>query len=62
MEEKTNRWLTEKDVSKMLNISVSLLQKHRFRRKGIPYTKFGRSVRYLEQDVIDFMCNSKITV
>ena len=32
------RWLTEREVSKMTGISVSTLQKQRFRGEGIPYS------------------------
>lgn len=55
------RWLTERDVSKMTGISVSTLQKQRFRGKGIPYSKVGvKSVRYNLQDVVDYMDAQKI--
>lgn len=54
-------WQTEKEVSKMTGISVSTLQKQRFRGKGIPYSKVGvKSVRYNLQDVVDYMEAQKI--
>ena len=49
------RWLTEKETAQLTGISVSSLQKQRFCRKGIPYAKVGRSVRYAVRDVQDYM-------
>ncbi len=45
------QYLTEVQVSHMTGIALSTLRNHRFERKGIPYIKFGRSVRYLLTDV-----------
>lgn len=57
----TNRWLTEREVSRLTGISVSTLQKQGFRGKGIPYSKVGtKSVRYSFQDVVDYMDSQKI--
>ncbi len=53
-------WLTERAVANMLSCSVSALQKHRFKNRGIPYVKFGKSVRYCKEDVINFMDNQKV--
>ncbi len=54
------RWLTERAVARMLSCSVSVLQKHRFKHKGLPYAKFGKSVRYNEADVFEFMESQKV--
>lgn len=55
------RWLTEQEVSRLTGISVSTLQKQRFRGKGIPYSKVGaKSVRYSFQDVVAYMDSQKI--
>lgn len=54
-------WLNEKAVSEMIGISISALQKQRFHRRGIPYSKIGRSVRYAEADVVTYMEKSRIT-
>ena len=48
-------WLTEKQVAKILSVSVSTLRAHRQARKGIPYAKFGRLVRYSLADVAEFL-------
>lgn len=43
--------LTEKQVAEMLGVSVSKLRRDRWLNIGIPYTKWNRSVRYMEDDV-----------
>ena len=41
-------WLTEKQVAAKLNVKEATLQNRRWRRVGLPYSKFMRSVRYKE--------------
>lgn len=53
-------WLEEKQVAKITGLSTSTLQKHRFQRRGIPYSKVGRSVRYAKSDVEAFMVSNLI--
>ena len=38
--------LTETEVAEMLNISVNTLKKHRCTKRGLPYVKIERRVRY----------------
>ena len=57
---KAVEWMTEKQIAEMLGISRSTLQKMRFLRRGIPYTKIGRSVRYKKMDVERYMEEKKI--
>lgn len=40
------RYLTDEQVSFLTGRSRSALAKDRFYRRGIPFTKFGRAVRY----------------
>lgn len=57
------RWLNERQVSDLTGISVSTLQKNRFKRRGIPYCKVGgHCVRYSLQDVRDFMQACRVDV
>lgn len=46
------RYLREEAVSEMTNLSLQTLRNHRFEGKGLPYIKFGRAVRYDEDEVI----------
>ncbi len=53
-------YLNEKEVSQKICRALSSLRNDRFNRKGIPYIKVGRSVRYSYKDVIAFMENCKV--
>lgn len=59
-ENKQNQWLTEAEVSYQTHISLSTLRAHRFQGRGIPYSKVGRSVRYSQSDVCDFMESCRV--
>ena len=54
-------WLSEREVARLLDISVSKLRADRFKRRGLPYTKFGKSVRYAKVDVQDYMMARRVT-
>jgi len=54
------QYLNEKEVSTITGRALSTLRNERFNRKGIPYVKIGRSVRYNYQDIITFMEKRKI--
>ncbi|MBI9112839.1 AlpA family transcriptional regulator [Maridesulfovibrio ferrireducens] len=50
--------LNEKKVSEMTGYSLSKIRKDRHFRRGMPYVKLGKSVRYLVEDVEKFvMCH-----
>ena len=55
------RWLNEKEVAAMTGMSVHTLRSHRQKRCGIPYAKFGSSVRYSEVVVRNHMSSCQIT-
>jgi predicted DNA-binding transcriptional regulator AlpA len=59
MENKT-RYITEKEVSSITGLALSTLRNDRATLRRIPYCKVGRSVRYLMEDVINFMESNKI--
>lgn len=54
-------YLNEFQVAKIVNVSVRTLRNWRFLRKGVPYCKIGRCVRYDLGDIIEFMQKRKIT-
>ena len=54
------RYISEKEVAKITGRSLSALRSDRYKGQGIPYTKFGRLVRYSDSDVIKFMEARKI--
>jgi Helix-turn-helix domain len=49
------KYIDEQEVARITGRALSTLRNERFNRRGIPYYKVGRSVRYSLQDVIDFM-------
>ncbi len=54
------RYMTEQEVSALTGFSLAKLRSDRFYQVGIPYRKVGRLVRYLYQEVIDYMESGKI--
>ncbi len=55
-----HEYLNEKEVSQFTRRALSTLRNDRFNRRGIPYSKIGKSVRYSKVDVITFMEKRKI--
>ena len=58
--QKLQKYLNEEQVAKRLGVSVKLLQKHRWERKGLPYAKFGARVIYSEPEVVEYMEKHRI--
>ena len=56
------QYLTEVEVSRMTHFSVQTLRNNRFKRRGIPYHKIGKSIRYKLVDVINFMELGRIEI
>ena len=52
-------FLTDKDLAKLLGISVDIVRSHRKRHDGIPWYRFGRSIRYHRDDVIEYIKKNK---
>ena len=53
--------LSEKEVAVLLKCSVSVLQKNRLKGDGLPYYKMGRSVRYSEESVLEYLKKREYT-
>ena len=53
-------YISEKEVTRITGRALPTLRNDRHHRRGLPYYKFGRSVRYKLEDVIDFMEARKI--
>jgi len=58
------KYLKEREVTELTGLALSTLRNDRARagRRRIPYVKVGKSVRYLESDVIDFMERHRVRV
>lgn len=46
-----NRLMTDIEVAKIKNCSVQTLRNDRHLRRGLPYIKSGRSIRYAPADI-----------
>jgi len=44
-------WMTEKEVAKLLNVSLACLRRWRLEGRGPKFRKFGSLVRYRGEDV-----------
>jgi excisionase family DNA binding protein len=47
--------LTEREAARLLNLSVATLRAWRLKAKGPRFVRFGRAVRYLESDLVQYM-------
>ena len=54
------RYLTEKEVSKVTGFSVYTLRNWRNQKKGIPYLKMTKSIRYKPEDVCSYLEENRI--
>ncbi len=59
---KDHLWVTESTAASITGLSVHTLRAHRLYRKGIPYSKVGRSVRYSCADVVSFMESRRVAL
>lgn len=50
----------EHEAAKLLAKSVQTLRNDRFLKKGCPYLKLGRSVRYLISDLNNYLIQNRI--
>jgi predicted DNA-binding transcriptional regulator AlpA len=58
------RYITEQKVAELTGLALSTLRNDRARagQRRLPYIKLGKSVRYLESDVVDFMERHRVAV
>ena len=54
------KYINEKKVAEMLDGSVQALRNDRHLKRGLPYIKKGRMVRYSLVDVIRYMEQHKV--
>ena len=57
-----DKLLKEREVAQILRCSVQTLRNYRQQRRGIPYIKNGKSVRYSTKDVNTYLNERKIFV
>ena len=52
-------FITDKHLAKLLGISVDIVRSHRKRHDGIPWYRFGRSIRYHRDAVTEYIKKNK---
>jgi hypothetical protein len=57
---KSQRYLTEQEVAALTGRAVQTLRNDRHRRRGFPYRKFGKSVRYFLPEILAIMESHRI--
>ena len=55
------KYMNEFEVAKITGLAVQTLRNWRFQRRGFPYSKLGKAVRYDIDDVLKYMRARKIT-
>lgn len=56
------KYITERQVSELTQLSLSKLRNDRWLNTGLPYCRIGKSIRYELSEVLNFMENHKILV
>ena len=56
----TDQYLNEKQVCRMMGVSLSSLRKHRGAGTGLPYSKLGSSVRYSKREIVEYMDKRRV--
>jgi len=54
------RFINETETAKMLSVSVHTLRGQRHARRGLPFFKYGRSVRYKMSDILEHMSGLRV--
>lgn len=57
---KSNRYITEQELSVLTGRAVQTLRNDRHRRRGFPYRKFGKSVRYFLPEILAIMESHRV--
>jgi hypothetical protein len=55
-----DKLVDETEASELLKLSIQTLRNHRHLRRGCPYVKIGRSVRYLISDIKEYLFKNRI--
>jgi len=60
--QKLNSLLSAEEVADLTGLSKETLAQWRSQKRGIPYLKIGRSVRYDAQDVQSYLAGCRVSV
>ena len=62
IDEQVPQLIDEKKLAKIIDKSLQTIRNDRCQKKGIPYFKLGRSVKYSLDDVKNYIAKSRIDV
>jgi predicted DNA-binding transcriptional regulator AlpA len=54
------RFIDEREVAALTGFSLSKLRHDRLLRRGIPFVRAGRAIRYALADVLQYMESNKV--
>lgn len=52
--------LTPAEAAQYLRLTTAALAQDRYLGRGIPFVKYGKRVRYLRQDVLDYLAANRV--
>lgn len=52
---------TPKQAAEFVGSTVQALAQDRYLGRGLPYVRYGGRIRYLRQDVLDYMAANRVT-
>lgn len=52
---------TPEQTAKYVGSTVQALAQDRYLNRGLPYVRYGGRIRYLRQDVLDYMAANRVT-
>lgn len=55
-----DKLIDSKTLSEMLSIQQSTIEKNRVMKRGIPYVKLNRAVRYKLSDINDYIESNRV--
>lgn len=62
MSEQAVELYTPEEVSQFTGLSLETLAQWRCRKKGLPYLKLGRCVRYDKREVLQYLQQCRVSV
>ncbi|MCB0931643.1 MAG: DNA-binding protein [Mycobacterium sp.] len=60
MEEELPAIFTAKVLASFLDTSEASLAQDRYLHRGVPFTRVGRRVRYLREDVLKYLADNRV--
>lgn len=51
---------TPKQTAKYVGSTVQALAQDRYQDRGLPYCRYGGRIRYLRQDVLDYLADNRV--